>query len=270
MAKKHGHYCKVCGEYKSNESFSGKGHAAHICKKCAALPAAQRSEDMTLTKLWNLPWQLSQQQRDWLKGLQNDSRPEVASTAKEIYADRFPRAARNERNKQLHISHMEFIIHGEVFDEHGDSRFRELHFTIGRKEHTVQLRDEEKTLQTILTDKEMRKLLNVIVNNYDVVFWDEDYGSSDNGYETDAFGDEEEKTETEVSEPETFNAPDDIDNPSWAVSVSFLNGESQEMRGYGELPLRINELVLELLALFEEEADTDDFEDNDEFDIDDR
>ena len=26
--KKHkGHYCKICGEYKSNESFSGKGHA---------------------------------------------------------------------------------------------------------------------------------------------------------------------------------------------------------------------------------------------------
>ena len=36
MAKKkhRGHYCKVCGEYKSNESFSGKGHAQHICKKC--------------------------------------------------------------------------------------------------------------------------------------------------------------------------------------------------------------------------------------------
>ena len=36
MAKKkhRGHYCKICGEYKSNESFSGKGHAQHICKKC--------------------------------------------------------------------------------------------------------------------------------------------------------------------------------------------------------------------------------------------
>ena len=33
--KKHkGHYCKICGEYKSNESFSGKGHAQHICKEC--------------------------------------------------------------------------------------------------------------------------------------------------------------------------------------------------------------------------------------------
>lgn len=35
MAKKHkGHYCKICGEYKPNESFSGKGHAQHICKEC--------------------------------------------------------------------------------------------------------------------------------------------------------------------------------------------------------------------------------------------
>lgn len=36
MAKKRGYYCKVWGEYKSNEGFSGSGHAAHICKKCAA------------------------------------------------------------------------------------------------------------------------------------------------------------------------------------------------------------------------------------------
>lgn len=46
MAKKQGHYCKVCGTYRSNESFSGKGHSAHICKKCAALSPAERSKDM--------------------------------------------------------------------------------------------------------------------------------------------------------------------------------------------------------------------------------
>ena len=59
-----------------------------------------------------------------------------------------------------------------------------------------------------------------------------------------------------MSETETFNAPDDVDNLSWKMSVSFLNGESQEMRGYDGLPLRINELVLELLALFEEKDNT--------------
>lgn len=36
MAKKkrQGHYCRICGEYKANEKFSGKGHAQHICKAC--------------------------------------------------------------------------------------------------------------------------------------------------------------------------------------------------------------------------------------------
>lgn len=32
--RKQGHYCRICGEYKANEKFSGKGHAQHICKSC--------------------------------------------------------------------------------------------------------------------------------------------------------------------------------------------------------------------------------------------
>ena len=36
------------GEYKSNEGFSGNGHAAHICKKCVALSAVQRSEKIKI------------------------------------------------------------------------------------------------------------------------------------------------------------------------------------------------------------------------------
>ncbi len=36
MAKKkrHGHWCWGCQRYRSNESFSGKGHAKHLCKDC--------------------------------------------------------------------------------------------------------------------------------------------------------------------------------------------------------------------------------------------
>ena len=48
--KKHSHYCKVCGEYKANEKFSGKGHAAHICKSCASLPPEKQAEQMTIIK----------------------------------------------------------------------------------------------------------------------------------------------------------------------------------------------------------------------------
>ena len=36
--KKHGHYYNICGEHKANEKFSGKGHAAHICKTALLCP----------------------------------------------------------------------------------------------------------------------------------------------------------------------------------------------------------------------------------------
>lgn len=45
--------------YKSNESFSGKGHNAHICKKCAALTPEERSKEATLTRLLNLSLTMS-------------------------------------------------------------------------------------------------------------------------------------------------------------------------------------------------------------------
>ena len=42
MAKKRGHYCRVCGTYKANEKFSGKGHKIHVCKKCAQMQRAEK------------------------------------------------------------------------------------------------------------------------------------------------------------------------------------------------------------------------------------
>lgn len=81
--KKHGHYCKICGEYKANEKFSGKGHAAHICKSCASLPAEKQAELMTLNRLLNLPWGLSKEQLSWLKNRLKDRRPDVRALAQE-------------------------------------------------------------------------------------------------------------------------------------------------------------------------------------------
>ena len=88
--KKRGHYCKVCGEYKANEKFSGKGHAAHICKTCAALPPEKQAEEMTLTRLVNLPWRLSKEQLSWLKKRMKDKRDAVRTLATEQYEIRFP------------------------------------------------------------------------------------------------------------------------------------------------------------------------------------
>ena len=87
--KKHGYYCKVCGEYKANEKFSGKGHAAHICKKCAALPPDVRSTQMIENKLLSLPWRLSKEQVKWLHNKAHDKRPEIRELAQEQLNARF-------------------------------------------------------------------------------------------------------------------------------------------------------------------------------------
>ena len=87
--KKHGHYCKICGEYKSNEKFSGKGHAAHICKACSALPPEKKAEMLAINRLLNLPWQLSKEQKDWLRRRTHDRRTEVKALAQQQYEVRF-------------------------------------------------------------------------------------------------------------------------------------------------------------------------------------
>ena len=89
--KKHGHYCRICGEYKANEKFSGKGHASHICKTCASLPAEKKAEFETLNRIRNLPPHLTVEQLKWLKKRIKDLRPTVMEAAKEAYQMRFSR-----------------------------------------------------------------------------------------------------------------------------------------------------------------------------------
>lgn len=88
--RKRGHYCKICGEYKANEKFTGKGHATHICKACASLPPEKKAEQMMINRLMNLPCRLSKEQLSWLKARMKDQRPEVCALAKEQYEMRFP------------------------------------------------------------------------------------------------------------------------------------------------------------------------------------
>lgn len=83
--KKRGHYCKVCGCYKAHEKFSGKGHAAHICKSCASLPPEQAA----IHRIANLPYYLSKPDIAWLKKRMKDRRPTVKQAATEAYNSRF-------------------------------------------------------------------------------------------------------------------------------------------------------------------------------------
>ena len=106
MSKKknrpHGHYCKICGEYKANEKFSGKGHAAHICKSCSRLSAAEKAAAMDMNRLMDFPMRrLTDSEKNWLKAKMHDQCPEVADTAREVFNVCFPHAERNAMKKQF-------------------------------------------------------------------------------------------------------------------------------------------------------------------------
>ena len=70
------HDCKIRGERKSNESFSGKGHAAHICKTCSRLSPQRQAEQMTLNRLAEMSMRyLSNTEVKWPKNRPRDQRP---------------------------------------------------------------------------------------------------------------------------------------------------------------------------------------------------
>ncbi len=46
---------QACGEHKANEKFSGKGHAAHICKACSRLSASEKAAAMDMNRLMGFP-----------------------------------------------------------------------------------------------------------------------------------------------------------------------------------------------------------------------
>lgn len=83
------HYCKICGCYKSNESFSGRGHASHICKKCHKLPVEKRDGILTLNRIYALPFRLSKGNRAWLEKMKSDSRESVRREAEIAWERRF-------------------------------------------------------------------------------------------------------------------------------------------------------------------------------------
>ena len=75
------HYCKICGCYKSNESFSGRGHRSHICKACHKLPVEKREEMMTIIRIDRLHFPLSKANKRWLNTLRSDPREAVRREA---------------------------------------------------------------------------------------------------------------------------------------------------------------------------------------------
>lgn len=254
MAKKkkrpQGHYCKICGEYKANEKFSGRGHASHICKACSRLSAAEKSEAMTMNRLMELPFRhLSESDKKWLENRMHDKRPEVAEAARGIYRECFPYAERNAWKKQLAISTLEFEIHTEVCQEYGDWEAVDQRFGVFRKERAITFLDRksgEPEQKVALDGGGMAKLLRWIVHTLEIFMWPQDYGcvSADGdpfmeisqGMRTDSFCEADDDGNGigdtgRLSEfaDEDVNLEQELD---WCVRVKYSNGVEQEMFCY--------------------------------------
>lgn len=63
--KRQGHYCRVCDTHKSNESFSGKGHAKHICKECDAMPQEKKNELQIQNRIERAGTKYPKSKQDW-------------------------------------------------------------------------------------------------------------------------------------------------------------------------------------------------------------
>ena len=233
MAKKKkklpGHFCKVCGMRKSNESFNGRGHAAHICKACSRLSPAQQAEEMMLRRLENLPLRrLSESEMTWLKNRTHDHRPEVKSLACMVYAERFPRQARNQKKQELSIQTLKLNIDGEICDPYGDPVYVKESYQVSRTPPTVVRTQEDGVPQTITPPpKILAKLLKWTVHTLEIFWWEEDYcGPAD-------------------------VEPEDAECLLWSIHVEYSNGEIQDMKSEDDMPDHVLELLSALAELFE-------------------
>ena len=249
-SKKHktkpkGHYCRVCREYMANEKFSGKGHAAHICKNCMRLTPAERSERLILNKIYGMAARhLNESEIKWLRAKLNDKRPAVKEAAKEVHAIRFPHYECNKMKKGLTANSLEFFIHGKVWDENGDEVAAYMRFfaentgVFRRTSYSAPETNREAVVN--IGKREACKFLKFVVHELDALFWDEDLSDEKLGNEDDV--------ETPARE---FIVPAKPKKSYWSLHLMLSNGENKEITFYNQMHGRPQDLFWELMKLFE-------------------
>lgn len=183
---------------------------------------------MTLRRLENLPLRrLSENEMTWLKNRTHDHRPEVKSLACMVYAERFPRQARNQKKQELSIQTLTLSIDGEIYDPYGDPIYVNESYQVSRTPPTVVRTQEDGAPQTIAPPpKILTKLLKWSVHTLEIFWWGEDFcGPVDAAL----------KEETSL----------------WSVHVEYSNGEAQDIKSADDLPDHVPELLFALAELFE-------------------
>jgi hypothetical protein len=291
--KPQGHYCKVCGEHKANEKFSGNGHAAHICKACMSMSPAERSEQQTLSRITNTAFRFSNEaELKWLRNRMNDKRPEVREAAREAHSIKFPRYERNQFKKGLTIREMEFYIHGEVMDEWGDKIPVRMRFFLNNrgiiKRIDYNAGDEaDRETEINIGQIPALKFLKAAVHQYNAPFWHEDIGgvlSGPDGAEPERRDDYEDELDylcsidyIEDGDGDSINdnggdetedeADEERGEPSCSLRMVLNKTGERIINFYDDIPYEPQELFMDINSWFE--PDEPDFEDEDEAEIED-
>lgn len=262
MRKSNGHYCRICGEHKANEKFSGRGHASHICKKCAALPVSEQSELLAINKIHGMASRhLNESEIKWLRGKMNDSRPVVRESAVEIHRLKFPRYERNMTKKGATALSLELYINGEVWDEFGDSLTVNARIFASRTgefryiDYNTPGITQEKIVSVEL--REARRLLKAVIHELDALFWDVDF--SDGEYDIDPLLDilpeHIHECEAANSEPKADEISKETQNPVWSLSLELNNGEQKDIVFHHVIHDAPVELFWLLMGYFDEDED---------------
>lgn len=164
--KKQGHYCRICGERKANEKFSGKGHANHICKECDALPQEKKNELRRLDQISKIAEKYPRSRKDWElleKYSKSNKYPEAMEFAKMILGMNSKLSSEDsddlkDRNEDMN----EFFLHQQLytFSELDNDLKEDVSFVIyeiiedfiRRKEYVPEEKDKQKMLDEICTD----------------------------------------------------------------------------------------------------------------------
>ena len=98
-----GHWCRICGATKSNESFSGKGHKNHICKECSRKPKEEIEQIDHLEEIFNFMDQsnISKKNKIRLKELVNSENIKISELAKLVLEVAMIKATKKGRIKLL-------------------------------------------------------------------------------------------------------------------------------------------------------------------------
>jgi len=275
--KPHGHFCKVCGDHKPNEKFSGKGHAAHICRKCAALPVTKRNEMMDLRKIMNMAFRyLSKQEIEWLRGKMDDPRPEISEAARRAYSFKFPNHERNIAKKGLTALSLEFYVHCVIWDEYGDEFPVKMRFyadnngALRRIDYSTPEDEQENYIN--IGQSAAQKFLKSVVHEFNAPFWSDELSDSGlNDYDPfdpnldvlpEFLPDYDEDYDTDIGDDDIgcadFEAPLGEKEPVWSLRLVLNKGIGEKTQTfYYQMHDEPRELFWSLMELFETDEGMD-------------